>query len=130
MRCQLDVVAMRSFSSAYNQACSVCMRTYQPLKIAQRDVADLINPRTIQSAVRCCLYRTLAFNPWVFTDVDFIPAKHFRDSEPIYDVTLSVPLTSIRTDYQIILTHTISSNKLSSDILKTNILKYPKTKHL
>lgn len=39
----LDRTLMRSFKAAYNQACSVWMRKYQPLKIAQRDVAGLVN---------------------------------------------------------------------------------------
>ena len=84
----LDRAIMRPFKAAYNQACGVWMRKYQPLKISQKDVAGLVNTAyssicrmdLAQSAFTCTGLWPL--NPNVFTDLDFIAAEHFR--EPVH----------------------------------------------
>ncbi|KAF2886481.1 hypothetical protein ILUMI_19692 [Ignelater luminosus] len=85
----LDRAVMRPFKAAYNQACSVWMRKYHLMKISQRNVADLVNTAYFaicrmdlaQSAFDCT--GLLPCNPDVSTDLDFIPAEHFKELEPI-----------------------------------------------
>lgn len=85
----LDRVVMRPFKAAYNTACSIWMRKYRPLKIAQKNIAGLINTAyaTIcrmdlaQSAFQCTGLRPL--NPGVFTTLDFMPSEHYRALEPV-----------------------------------------------
>lgn len=94
----LDRTIMRPFKAAYNEACARWMQKYRPLKIAQRDIASLVNTAFMavcrmelaKSGFACTgLY---PLNKGIFSDLDYIAAAHFTsDSEVLVRPTVSGP---------------------------------------